>query len=228
MNKMMMVSLGLLLAGATALPVAADDDKRRAGGESSWQGNGRQGDNSGKGDKGRYQEDSRDQRQGNRNDNRQGNQEGRQDGRAENRDQRNDSRPARYDYARNDNRNSHGDRDRYDDRYRHDNRSHNHRGGHGNYVRHNDRRWNGNHWYPQYRYRAPARYVYPPGYRPYQWRVGYRLPPGYYGRPYYVDYNYYRLPPPPYGYGWVRVDRDVVLVALATGLIIDALYGLYY
>jgi Ni/Co efflux regulator RcnB len=43
-----------------------------------------------------------------------------------------------------------------------------------------------------------------------------------------VDYNAYRLPPPPYGYRWVRSDRDVVLVALATGLVLDVLYDLYY
>lgn len=241
MNKMMLASLSLLLAGATALPVAADDDKRRAGGEQAWQDNGRQG---GKGDKGRYREDGGGQRQGNRNDNHQGNQEAREDWRAENRDRRDVNR-GRAEYARYDERSRHDDRDRYEGRDRHDtrryddrdryghhdrydNRYRDYRGGHGNYVRHHDRRWNGYHWYPQYRYRAPVRYVYPPGYRQYHWRVGHRLPHGYYGRPYYVDYNYYRLPPPPYGYGWVRVDRDVVLVALATGLIIDVLYGLYY
>ena len=54
------------------------------------------------------------------------------------------------------------------------------------------------------------------------------MPPAYYGRPYYVDYNAYRLPPPPYGHRWVRYDRDVVLVALATGLVLDVLYDLYY
>jgi Ni/Co efflux regulator RcnB len=219
MNKMMLASLGLLLAGATALPVAADDDKRRAGGETSWQDKGRQG------DKGRYREESRDQRQGNRgerHDDRDDDRDDRRDWRADNRDQRYDHRDDRRDH-RDDNRYA-----RYDNRDGHDNRYRDYRGGHGNYRRHDDRRWNGYHWYPQYRYRAPVRYVYPPGYRAYQWRVGHRLPRGYYGRPYYVDYNYYRLPPPPYGYGWVRVDRDVVLVALATGLIIDALYGLYY
>jgi Ni/Co efflux regulator RcnB len=43
-----------------------------------------------------------------------------------------------------------------------------------------------------------------------------------------VDYRGYQLPPPPFGYHWVRVDRDVVLVSLASGLIQDILYGLYY
>ena len=125
---------------------------------------------------------------------------------------------------------------RYDDRYdnRYDNRSGYDNRYNGNrydvsrYLRHDDRRWNGNQWYPQYRYRAPVRYVHPRGYRAYQWQVGHRLPSSYYGSNYYVDYNAYRLPPPPYGYHWVRVDRDVVLVSIASGLIRDILYGLYF
>ena len=72
------------------------------------------------------------------------------------------------------------------------------------------------------------RYVYPRDYRAYQWQVGHRLPWNYYRSNYYVDYNTYRLPSPPYGFHWVRVDRDVVLVSLASGLIRDILYGLYY
>ena len=91
-----------------------------------------------------------------------------------------------------------------------------------------DGRWSGYYWQPQYRYRAPVRYVYPRGYAPYQWRVGHRLPRHYYERHYYVDYRAYRLPPPPYGYHWVRVDRDVVLVAIGTGLILDVFYGLFH
>lgn len=203
MNKMMLASLTLLLAGATALPVAADDNKRRAGGESSWQGDSRQG------DKGRYREDREDRR-----DERQDHRDGRRDDRQEWRADRHDDRHDRYDrYDRRDDRRDH----RQD--YRRD---------HTRYVRHHDHRWNGNHWYPQYRYHAPVRYVYPRGYRSYHWRAGHRLPPSYYHRHYYVDYRYYRLPPPPYGYHWVRVDRDVVLVALATGVILDAIYGLYH
>lgn len=241
MNKMMLASLGLLLAGATALPAMADDNGRRAGGEQSWQDNDRQGDDNGKGGKGRHREDGRGPRQENRDD-RPGNPQGRQDWQAESRQPHDGNRGGDrggYQYARNDDRryddrNRHDDgrryddRNRYDDNRRYDNRYRDYRGGHGNYARHNDHRWKGNYWYPQYRYRAPARYIHPHGYRPYHWRVGHRLPPAYYGRPYYVDYRPYHLPPPPYGYGWVRVDRDVVLVALATGLILDVLYGIYY
>jgi Ni/Co efflux regulator RcnB len=35
------------------------------------------------------------------------------------------------------------------------------------------------------------------------------------------DYGYYRLRPPPRGYHWVRADNDYLLVAIATGVILD-------
>ena len=59
--------------------------------------------------------------------------------------------------------------------------------------------------------------------------MGYYLPSSYYyNSGYYVDYGYYRLPPPPRGYRWIRVDNDVLLVAISSGLIRDILYGLFY
>lgn len=79
----------------------------------------------------------------------------------------------------------------------------------------------------EHRYRAPVRYVYPRGYGGYSWRVGSRLPPPFYTSGYYVDYRYYGLMRPPYGYQWVRIDNDVVLVAISSGLIRDVLYGLF-
>lgn len=51
------------------------------------------------------------------------------------------------------------------------------------------------------------------------WERGHR-----YGGPVYLvhDYRHYRLRPPPRGYGWVRADtNDYLLVALATGIILD-------
>lgn len=78
------------------------------------------------------------------------------------------------------------------------------------------------------RYRAPSYYVPPRHYRPHRWARGHHLPRHYYGPSYYVDYRPYRLAPPPYGHHWVRVDNDVVLVALASGLIADAVYGLFH
>lgn len=249
MNKLKLASIiTVLLAGASAMPAMAQS----AGGEQSWQGN-RGVEQS---DKGRHREvpdgndrggnrDNRDYRgdRGDRGDDRQDRRDDRRDDRSDWRDDRRDDRRdwrengSTYAERRDDRRDWRDDRrddrndwrdDRRDDRWdnnRWDNRNDGRR---DHYVRHNDRRWSGYNWYPQYRYRAPVRYVYPRGYRAYQWRVGYRLPSSYYAPSYYVNYNSYGLPPPPYGYRWVRVDRDVVLVAIASGLIRDVLYGLYY
>jgi len=72
-------------------------------------------------------------------------------------------------------------------------------------------------------------YNFPRGYRPYHWRRGDRLPVAYYGRPYVIrDYDRCHLRPPPRGYHWVRVDHDVVLAAIATGIVLDVLYNHFY
>lgn len=81
---------------------------------------------------------------------------------------------------------------------------------------------------PVQRYRAPARYVAPRGYTARRWSTGQRLPPSYYARPYVVDYRPYGLRPPPRGHHWVRVNNDVILVALATGLISQVISDLFY
>jgi len=257
MNKLMLASLTVLLAGGLALPVEAQNNRGRGGDSTDTDTDrGRGGDRADRsdrrGDRGENRGDNRRSGRGDESGDRrvdagprQGPQrqfnppgrppvvvpdrrpvvaqaggrppvvQGRYDGRDNRYDRRDNRRDDRYD--RRDNRRD-DRRDWRDDR-RYDNR---------HYARGNDRRWNGYHWHPQYRYRAPVHYVYPRGYRAQQWRVGYRLPPAYYQRHYYVDYRVYHLPPPPYGYHWVRVDRDVVLVAIASGLIRDILYGLYY
>jgi Ni/Co efflux regulator RcnB len=47
-------------------------------------------------------------------------------------------------------------------------------------------------------------------------------------RRYYVqDYYYYGLRPPPPGYRWVYADGNFVLMALATGLIVEVLLDRY-
>lgn len=98
-----------------------------------------------------------------------------------------------------------------------------------------ERRWEGRHWDRDdhrrwdrrdwddrrvvHYYRDDRRYYGHPGWGPPRWARG-----GYYRGPIYVvnDYRYYRLRPPPYGYGWVRSDDGTyLLVALATGLILD-------
>jgi Ni/Co efflux regulator RcnB len=65
-----------------------------------------------------------------------------------------------------------------------------------------------------------------PGYH--RWSRGVYLPRAYFGPRYIVrDYGYYGLRPPPLGYGWVRVDNDFLLAALATGFVAEVLFGGY-
>ncbi len=54
------------------------------------------------------------------------------------------------------------------------------------------------------------------------WVRGGYLPRAYWDRPYWVDYRYYHLRRPPYGYRWVRVNDEYVLAAITTGLILEA------
>lgn len=152
----------------------------------------------------------------------------------------NSHRDGRYSGQPYGNRNDRDDNRRDDGRHR-DNRYH----GNNDWAQRHDRRDDRRDWrhdrrddrrdwrddrrrYASYRYRSPYRYVYPRGYRHYNWSVGYYLPAPYYSSHYYVDYGYYRLPPPPRGYRWIRVDNDVYLVAIGSGLIRDILYGLFY
>jgi hypothetical protein len=62
--------------------------------------------------------------------------------------------------------------------------------------------------------------------RPYRrWAVGYVLPDYVYWEPLPYDL-YYELPPAPYGCRYVMVDGDILLIAIETGIILDAL--MYY
>jgi Ni/Co efflux regulator RcnB len=123
-----------------------------------------------------------------------------------------DHHDRRYDYRQ----------DRHDDR--HDSR----------YDRRNDRHdrdWNRSHDFRHYDGRRYSRgyYVRPSGYYYRSWRYGDRLPRAYYGRRYIVnDYYSYRLRPPPRGYHWVRVDHDVVLAAIASGVVVSAVFGIFH
>ena len=105
-------------------------------------------------------------------------------------------------------------RDRYDDR-RSDRR----------YDRRYERRY-----YATHRYQPRTRWVAPRGYRgETRWVVGRTLPAGYYGSNYYVsNHRGYNLIAPQRGYRWVRVNRDVYLVDLRTGLVADVRYDLFY
>lgn len=77
-------------------------------------------------------------------------------------------------------------------------------------------------------YLAP-RYEPPRGYEHRAWARGQVLPRDYYAERYViVDYGHYGLRPPPRGYHWVRVDNDVVLVAITSGVIADVMLELLY
>ncbi len=43
-----------------------------------------------------------------------------------------------------------------------------------------------------------------------------------------TDYWDYDLPVPPFGYQWVRVGPDVLLINIATGFVAETIYGLFY
>ena len=45
---------------------------------------------------------------------------------------------------------------------------------------------------------------------------------------YFLDYDAYDLPPPPYGYRWVRYGPDALLVNVYTGEVEDVVYGIFY
>lgn len=76
------------------------------------------------------------------------------------------------------------------------------------------------------RYRA-GRYYAPRGYQARRFARGQRLPAAYRARTYYVDYGRYGLRAPPRGYQYVRVGNDVVLTAVATGLIASVVFDLF-
>jgi Ni/Co efflux regulator RcnB len=98
----------------------------------------------------------------------------------------------------------------------------------GREDRHDGWRYGARDYYPRERFRGDY-YPQPYGYYRHEWRRGERLPQAYYDRPYIVrDYGAYRLYEPPRGCQWVRVDHDVLLTAIATGVVIDVLYDLYH
>ena len=72
------------------------------------------------------------------------------------------------------------------------------------------------------------RYAPPRGYQARNWSYGQRLPAQYRTRSYVVsDYGRYGLRAPPRGYQYVRTGNDVVLTAVATGLITAVIAGLF-
>ena len=100
------------------------------------------------------------------------------------------------------------------------------------YDRYDDHRdWDRYHGFRHYDGRRfdRGRYFRPHGYYYRSWRYGDRLPRAYYGRRYIVnDYYAYHLRRPPYGYHWVRVDNDIVLASIASGLVVSAVFGIFH
>jgi Ni/Co efflux regulator RcnB len=99
----------------------------------------------------------------------------------------------------------------------------------GDGRRNDDHRWQNEreHRWQGTRYRV-APYHAPRGYYRHSWRAGERLPYGYRATRYVVtDYRHYHLYAPPRGHQWVRVDNDVILTAVATGVVAAVVYNLF-
>lgn len=204
MKKLAFATAVLLLAGGLAAPAMADPDRRP--GQA-------------------HRQDHREQRHDRRDDRREHRRDDRRDWRADRRDDRHDARYERRDDRRDDRRDH---RDHRRDRYQAAWNPRRPEWQRVHYTRHDHHdRWDRYYWSPKHRYRAPVRYVYPRGYHHTVWHVGYRMPPPFYARHYHLDHRHYHLPPPPHGHVWVRVDSDVVLVALTTGLVLDVFYNLF-
>jgi Ni/Co efflux regulator RcnB len=82
-------------------------------------------------------------------------------------------------------------------------------------------------------YRAPQRfrvapYRPPPGFYSRSWSFGDRLPYGWFGSGYYLNWGSYGLPFPPIGCEWVRVGSDALLVDIWTGEVLSVYYGLFW
>ncbi|MDO9453274.1 MAG: RcnB family protein [Stagnimonas sp.] len=83
------------------------------------------------------------------------------------------------------------------------------------------------HYWQGDRYRVNV-YQVPRGYQHHHWRYGDRVPVVYRSTRYVVnDYRHYNLYAPPRGHHWVRVDNDVVLTAITTGVVAAVVYSIF-
>lgn len=83
-------------------------------------------------------------------------------------------------------------------------------------------------WQRSERHYSAGRYTPPRGYQTRAWAYGQRMPANYRGSQYVVrNYGAYGLRQPPSGYQYVRSGNDVVLTAVATGLITAVIAGLF-
>ena len=83
-------------------------------------------------------------------------------------------------------------------------------------------------WQQAQRRYSAGRYYAPRGYQVRTWSYGQRMPSYYRSNQYVVsDYGRYGLRQPPRGYHYVRSGDDVVMTAIATGLITAVIAGLF-
>ena len=108
------------------------------------------------------------------------------------------------------------------------------RGVNGRWDRNNRTWWRGRADFRGFNGRRPG-FWFRPGvgyFRPdprwvgYSWRVGGRVPPAFRG---YVvaDPLFYGLRPAPYGYSYIYLDNNIVLMSVTTGLITPVLSDVY-
>ncbi len=152
-------------------------------------------------------------------------------------EQRHDRRDDRGDH-RDDRRDHRGDRrdDRHDDWRDHRDDRREHRGDHREWRQdyrddrreyRQDQRAYARWQQSQRRYNA-GRYYAPRGYQTRQWSYGQQMPAYYRSNQYVVsNYGQYGLRAPPRGYHYVRSGDDVVLAAIAGGLITAVIAGLF-
>ena len=83
--------------------------------------------------------------------------------------------------------------------------------------------FNSSHRYRYHTYRRPH------GWYNHHWGYGERLPRGWYGRDYWIlDFMMFGLMQPPYGYVWVRVGDDALLIDEETGEVVRVVYNVFY
>jgi Ni/Co efflux regulator RcnB len=102
------------------------------------------------------------------------------------------------------------------------------RGGHGPWL--NNRNWWRDNWWI---YSASiwnvGYYDWPYGYSYNRWSYGDILPSAFFISDYYIDdWWSYDLYEPPYGYQWIRVGPDILLVDPVTGRIVQVISGAFY
>jgi Ni/Co efflux regulator RcnB len=72
-------------------------------------------------------------------------------------------------------------------------------------------------------------YGWPVGYGYFQYGPGMFLPSVFFSAPQYMLLNYldFELGPPPYGFQWIRLGPDLLLVNLSNGQISEAVPGMF-